>query len=149
MALTIPRYLDASVIVALFIEESLTKRARSAIVNQRLIVSDFAVTELSSAVARRVRMGEITAGDAATLFGNVDAWVGRGAVMERLEPTDLAYATLLVRRLELGLRAPDAVHLAIVTRLNATLVTLDAKLAGAAAALGMAVETGHDDAPSA
>src|SRR5438270_314844 len=50
----------------------------------------------------------------------------------------LAYA--YVRRFDLALRAPDALHLAIAHRLNATLVTLDGRLERAAGQLGIAVE---------
>ena len=45
-----------------------------------------------------------------------------------------------VRRFDLALRAPDALHLAIARRLDATLVTLDRRLAAAAGELGIAVD---------
>ncbi|HEX3411129.1 MAG TPA: PIN domain-containing protein [Stellaceae bacterium] len=50
----------------------------------------------------------------------------------------LAY--IYARRLDLGLRAPDALHLAIARRLDATLVTRDRCLATAAGEMGIAVE---------
>jgi predicted nucleic acid-binding protein len=50
----------------------------------------------------------------------------------------LAYA--YVRRFDLILRAPDALHIAIARRLDVALVTLDRRLANAAQALGITVE---------
>ena len=54
--------------------------------------------------------------------------------------TDARLAYIYVRRFDLGLRAPDALHLAIARRLDATLVTLDRRLAAAAGELGIAVD---------
>ncbi len=47
---------------------------------------------------------------------------------------------IYVRRFDLALRAPDALHLAIARRLDATLVTLDRRRAAAAGELGIAVD---------
>jgi predicted nucleic acid-binding protein len=44
-------------------------------------------------------------------------------------------------RLDLTLRTPDAIHIAIARRLDATLVTFDQRMATNARALGMAVAT--------
>ena len=50
------------------------------------------------------------------------------------------HSYIYVRRFDLALRAPDALHLAIARRLDATLVTLDRRLAAAAGELGIAVD---------
>ena len=49
-------------------------------------------------------------------------------------------AYIYVRRFDLALRAPDALHLAVARRLDATLVTLDRRLTAAARELGIAVD---------
>jgi predicted nucleic acid-binding protein len=54
-------------------------------------------------------------------------------------PADLAQATAWIRRLDLTLRAPDAIHIAAAQRLDASLATFDAGMAGAARRLGLAV----------
>jgi hypothetical protein len=59
----------------------------------------------------------------------------------------LAYA--YVRRFELRLRAPDALHLAIARHLDVSLVTLDRRMAAAARELGIAVEMPKRARPSA
>jgi predicted nucleic acid-binding protein len=45
-----------------------------------------------------------------------------------------------VRRFALGLRTPDALHLAICRRLDLPLLTFDRRQAAAAAALGIACD---------
>jgi hypothetical protein len=57
-----------------------------------------------------------------------------------IHPADVRLAVTYVRRFELALRAPDALHLAIARRLDATIVTLDRRLSAAAVELGIAVE---------
>jgi predicted nucleic acid-binding protein len=46
-----------------------------------------------------------------------------------------------LRRLDLTLLTPDALHIAIAARIDATLVTFDRAMATSARALGMAVTT--------
>lgn len=61
-----PIYLDASVLVALFSDDPQAERRR-AVLHAGLpvvIVSDYAATEFASAIARRVRMGQIRPDDA-------------------------------------------------------------------------------------
>ena len=55
--------------------------------------------------------------------------------------SDARLAYIYARRFDLRLRAPDALHLAIACRLDATLVTLDRRLAEAARELGVRSRT--------
>ncbi len=48
-------------------------------------------------------------------------------------------AEAFVRRLDLALRTPDALHIAMAQRVDATLVTFDEKMATCAKALGTPV----------
>jgi hypothetical protein len=57
-----------------------------------------------------------------------------------IRAADARLAYIYVRRFALGLRAADALHLAIARRLEADLITLDRCLATAARELGIAVE---------
>ncbi len=52
--------------------------------------------------------------------------------------TESRSADIYVRRFELKLRTPDALHAAICRRTGSTLVTLDQRLADAAGELGTA-----------
>jgi predicted nucleic acid-binding protein len=104
-----------------------------------LIVSDFAAAEFSSAVARRVRMREFTIEQAGIALVGFDAWLARAANRAEIATGDLVLATTYIRRLDLALRTPDALHIAIAQRLEATLATFDRQMAAAARALGVAV----------
>lgn len=136
-------YLDANILVALLTPEPLSERADDFVRDrsERLIVSDFAAAEFASAIARRVRMRETTIGDARKDLADFDVWAARSAERTDLGPGDVALATTYIRRLDLNLPAPDAIHIAIVRRLDATLATFDRQMAAAARALGMAVAT--------
>jgi predicted nucleic acid-binding protein len=46
-----------------------------------------------------------------------------------------------IRRLDLPLKAPDAIHIAIAQRVNAQLATFDQQMANAAGAVGHTVVT--------
>jgi uncharacterized protein len=90
-----------------------------------VFVSDFAVAEFSSAVGRRVRTRDLTPEDAQLAFSNLDTWVERSAYREEITTGDIDAANRILRRLDVNLRTPDAIHIAIARRLEATLVTFD------------------------
>ena len=136
-------YLDASVLVALLTIDPLTARA-DAFIRARtpvLIVSDFAAAEFASAIARRVRVGGITSDEARVAFSTFDAWAARATRREQTKAADVSAAEAYLRRLDLNLRAADAINIAIAQRLGAGLVTFDEKMAVSARALGTPTET--------
>lgn len=134
-------YLDTSVIVAIVTRDFFTDRAYRYlnIETPDMIVSDFAAAEFASAVARRVRMRELTPDQARKAFVTFDRLAPRA--IERIEtsPADMKGAEAFLRRLDLPLRAPDALNIAIAQRIDATLMTFDDKMAVAVRALGVAV----------
>jgi uncharacterized protein len=130
-------YLDTSVLVAMFVEEAGTARAQTTIAGQALLVSDFAAAEFSSAISRRVRTGDVPVVDGPAILAAFDAWTAQASTRVVLDPSDGAASVAFVRRFELGLRAPDALHLAAALRLGAKLFTFDERMAVAAAALGL------------
>lgn len=136
-------YLDASVLVALFVIDPTSARAEIFLAGypEILVISDFGAAEFSSAVARRVRMRALTRDDGRLAFANFDAWLARSADRQRTTTTDIEAAERILRRLEVNLRTPDALHIVIAARVNATLVTFDQRMAASARALGMAVAT--------
>lgn len=132
-------YLDASVLVPLVITEA-SSRAVEALLDRyegKLLVSEFGAAEAASGVSRLVRMGQLAAADATAALDNLDAW--RFAATEPVDvtPGDLRLAHLLVRRFELKLRAPDALHVAIAKRLGAQLVSRDGGMRAAAEMVGV------------
>lgn len=132
-------YFDASAVAAILFKE--TTRARvDAIVSEGgddILVSDFVVTEVSSAVSRLVRMDLRSPEMGRELIENLDDWVEAACDPIPLEAEDIRDATELVRNFTLKLRAPDALHLAICRRIDARLVTLDINLANAARVVGV------------
>jgi uncharacterized protein len=134
-------YLDASVIVALLTVDLLSSRADTFLRTHTpvLIVSDFAAAEFASVIARRVRTRELSARDARQSFLHLDSWVARAAQRAQTSSADIRTAETFLRRLDVTLRTPDAINLAIAQRVGATLVTFDAKMAAAARTLGTAV----------
>jgi predicted nucleic acid-binding protein len=136
-------YLDVSVIVALFAVDPLNSRAEHALrrAGDKLVVSSFAAAEFSSVIARRVRMRDLRHSEARTAFSNFDTWCRRDTEFMRTESIDISVATRMIRRLDLSVRTPDALHLAMVQRASCKLLTFDNSMARVARALGMAVIT--------
>jgi uncharacterized protein len=132
-------YLDASVVVSLFLVDTFSVRARALLGDASgPIVADWCVVEVSSVISTQARIGAITQQDAQIIFANFDAW---RANLEKVETNavDMAAAAQFVRRPDLALRGPDGLHIAIASRLGAKLLTFDAKMAAAATSLGVAV----------
>jgi predicted nucleic acid-binding protein len=130
-------YLDASVLIAAFTEDALTSRAEALLpgVSDAAIVTDFAAVEFASGIARKVRTREIARPAAETALEAFDQWVFSACRRELIMAEDVATATSLIRRLDLALRAPDAIHLAATRRLADKIATLDRQLAGCATRL--------------
>jgi len=104
-----------------------------------ILVSDLAAAEVASGISRLRRTGAIASADAADCLGDFDAW--RAASTDNIDvvAADARLAAVFVRRFELALRAPGALHAAICRRTGCSLVTLDRRLARAATALGVTV----------
>ena len=134
-------YLDASVLVALFVIDPSSARAEAFLSAhpEIVVVSDFGIAEFSSAVGRRVRTRDLTRKDGQLAFSNLDTWIARSAYREEVTTADIDAATRILRRLDVNLRAPDAIHIAIARRVEATLVTFDRGMAAGTRALGIAV----------
>lgn len=134
-------YLDTSVLVS-----TLSNEPRSSVVDEwlskqndtELCLSDWVITEVSSALSIKIRTGAIND-------------VQRGAILAQF--TRLTVDTLTVLPVaasafrtaarfcdqsQLNLRSGDALHLAICAEHGATICTLDRVLNRAASALGVA-----------
>jgi hypothetical protein len=135
-------YLDASVMLPILIKEPASTLVDAFVTTagQELLVSDFAAAEVASALSRLVRMGHLQASDGSACLIDFDVWRASMTLPVEIHAVDIRVADAHVRRFDLGLRAPDALHLAVARRLGATLVTLDRRLAGAAREFGIAVE---------
>ncbi|MBK5959940.1 hypothetical protein CCR97_17270 [Rhodoplanes elegans] len=126
-------------LVSLFARDSNSDRA-SAILRETvpvLLISDFATAEFSAAIARRVRASGLTLQEAQEVFVNFDAWTTRIAQRVETIAADISVATAFVRRLDLNLRTPDAINIAIAQRIGARLFTFDIGMEAVARKLGV------------
>lgn len=132
-------YLDASALVAVIADEPSSQKVFDAIRAADLppLISDFCRAESSGVLARLVRTGAVGAGKIDPLYAALDQWSLEGGERVQIASEDVDQATELVRRHDLCLRAPDAIHITAARRLDATLLTLDKGMARAAVALAL------------
>jgi len=137
-------YLDVNVIIPLFAVDLLSDRAEKVLrkLDDDLVVSDFCAAEFSSVITRRVRTRDLRAEEARTAFSNFDSWCARYTRRLEIDTIDVSGASSLMRRLDLSLRTPDALHLAMVHRTNCKLLTFDRSMASAAQGLGIEIVSG-------
>jgi len=132
-------YFDASVIVSLFINDDLNERAEEFVRanSPTICLSDFAAAEFSSALSRRVRVKTLSRSQARVAFREFDLWRTTGIVALETTTADVAAADGYLRRLDLPLRTPDALNIALADRAGAALATFDEPVARCAKALGV------------
>lgn len=135
-------YLDASVVVSLFVADAHSARAMGLqTVGETLAISDLTSAEFASALSLQHRRGKLAGEQARRLLSAFDNW--RELETERMEvlPSDVRGAEAIIRRLDNPLRTADAMHLVIARRLGATLATFDQAMARAAPDLGVPLAT--------
>ncbi len=134
-------YLDASILASLFVADAFSDQASSllAAAAADVLISDFAATEFSSVIARQVRMGRLSVERAREGFADFDVWNARAGQKVATLSADIQAAGTLIRRLDLNIRAPDALHIAVALRLGATLATFDRQMSQNAQSLGLEV----------
>ena len=101
-------YLDASVLVPIFMQEQFTARAEQFLRSnpQILMISNFAAAEFASALARRVRTNELLAERARSAFTAFDTWTRSATERIDISAADVLTAEAFIRRLDLPLRTP-------------------------------------------
>lgn len=131
-------YVDTSVIVSFFIRDDHAGKARAwAASGARVVLSDWTLTEFTSALSHQVRLGALTDQERAAAETVFDRWRSRLVVLA-VERDRFAEARVLMR-VHRRLRAPDALHLAIALSAGLSLATADQDMRDAAVAEGLSV----------
>lgn len=134
--------LDTSLPGGLFVEaDAFAARAAAFFTetNETLIVTDFIAAGFASVIARLTRTGDLREAEAQAIFDGFDTWLARHALEEDVIRLDIRRAAAMIRRLDLTLRAPDAIHLTTARGLGASVATFDNRRRDNALALGLAL----------
>jgi uncharacterized protein len=132
-------YIDTSVLVAYYCPETLSEQVQTFLEAQlKPAVSDLTEVELFSAVARKVRMEDLSPSDGNRILSKYLSHLDGGLfTIIHLESQHWRIARGWIGLFNTSLRTLDALHLAIASAGDFTLITSDQRLLLAADTLGV------------
>ena len=136
-------FVDTSVLVAALTHENSTSRAQLWLSQQsarQILISDWVVTEFSAALSVKLRMAEIDRESRSAALAKFEQLRLVAFEVRPVGREHFRKAARLADSHQSGLRAGDALHLAIAESEGARIATLDRRLANAAATLGLAYQ---------
>jgi predicted nucleic acid-binding protein len=133
-------YLDTSLLVAALTNEAETRQMQGWLGEQTpndLVISDWVAAEFSAALTIKLRTGAIEAAHRAETLTMFARLCNDNFTVLPVSRLQFRTAARFADQYALGLRAGDALHLAVCADYGATICTLDRRLGGAASALGV------------
>ena len=133
-------YLDTSLLVAALCSESKADAAYRWLSAQpvgSLAISVWSLPEFASALAIKVRTGQIGLPTVAAIKPVWDEMQRDMLTMLALEDADFARAATMIATSTVPLRSGDALHLAVVERTGLALASFDLRMSAAAEAFGI------------
>lgn len=119
----------------------MTNAIRARFATGETLISDWLTTEVSSALSSKVRIGALTPSQQAIALAAYQRMFLDNHIVLPVTASDFHSAARFADRHDLGLRAGDALHLAVATQHRSKVFTLDRRLHAACLALGHPVET--------
>ena len=133
-------YLDTSFVVAAITNESMTQSVRAWLGQNEgadLLISEWVRTEVSSALSIKLRTGQLGEPHRAQALAEFHRFCRENFITVPVTADHFRTAARFSDRYELGLRAGDALHLAIAREQGATLCSLDRRIIEAGPALAI------------
>lgn len=134
------RYLDTSLVVAALTPEPFSEIAELYLLPSGAAsptLSDWTVTEFSAALSIKTRVGQLTDSGQRVALAGFSRYLRAAFVCLPVTPEDFHAAAAFASNSSIGLRAGDALHLAVASRAGLVVHTLDQSMARAADALSI------------
>ena len=129
-------YLDTSFLAPFYIQEATSTSVETVLLNlpsQTLAISDWTIVEFASLLSRRVRINELTPELMTAVMGSFQEDAAQSYTVFTVTTADFMLAAELIQQWSTGLRAGDALHLAIARNRGVeNLLSLDRGLLDAA-----------------
>jgi predicted nucleic acid-binding protein len=133
-------YLDTCLLIPLFAPEATSDKVRAFFTENAvrpMAISTWTQTEFFSAISLKVRTAQISRDQAHIALRAFQEIAEESLTIFLPSGTAYKHSLELLTHFDSGLRAGDALHLAIARERHATIVTLDQLMLGAAQAAGI------------